>query len=401
MQPPPSATAREDLTSHAGAIPLKNPVHLASWLVLLSAAVALSQSSSAPPLPAAGSVRTPIPVFGTGYLPGGPGLAAPGAADGNFTLIACPPGACGTVPFITLTGGYPFPPWMPNTAAAQWIGPDAAGDENRTDATGLYVYRQTFDLTAFDLSTVTLDGAFAADNSSLIQLNGAPVGPASPTYTATTPFTLNSGFRQGINTLDFLVTNDPPYGVNPSGLYVELRATGVVSPLDFALFASPSAQTIYAGEPAAFTITVAPGQGMTETVALRCEQLPANTTCSFTPPVVGAGQWTSKLVFQTSAPAPLASASSPTGRSFISLLAAFALLIPLHLRRLRDCWPTLPLVLAFLGAANALSGCGAPGPLGGGTSVGTHLITVSGTASNPLQSLTHSTTVTLNTRSLF
>jgi hypothetical protein len=176
---------------------------------------------------------SPISVFGTGYVAGGPGLAAVGSVDGNFTLISCPSGACvsngngGYDAFVTLTGQYPFPTWLADTSSAQWIGPANGGNEATTDPSGLYQYRQTFDLTGFKLATVVLTGSFATDNSGYIQLNGVTVGPANSSFSSLTDFSLTSGFKSGINTLDFFVTNGPVGGTfNPTGLIVELSGAG-------------------------------------------------------------------------------------------------------------------------------------------------------------------------------
>jgi hypothetical protein len=180
---------------------------------------------------------TAISIFGTGYVAGGSGLAAVGSVDGNFTLISCPAGAAcvsngngAYEAFVTLTGQYPFPPWLPNTSFAQWVGPASGGNEKTKDAPGLYDFRETFDLTGFSLSTVELSGAFATDNSAYIQLNGVTVGPTSSTSASLTDFSLTSGFKKGINTLDFFVTNGPPGGTyNPAGLFVELSGAGTRS----------------------------------------------------------------------------------------------------------------------------------------------------------------------------
>jgi hypothetical protein len=73
---------------------------------------------------------------------------------------------------------------------------------------------------------VVLSGFFATDNSGYIQLNGVTVGPASSTFSSSTAFSLTSGFKPGINTIDFFVTNAPGGSLNPTGLIVELSGTG-------------------------------------------------------------------------------------------------------------------------------------------------------------------------------
>jgi hypothetical protein len=81
-------------------------------------------------------------------------------------------------------------------------------------------------LTGFSLGTVVISGFYATDNSGYIQLNGMTVGPASPSFMSLTPFSLTSGFKSGINTLDFFVTNASGGSLNPTGLFVEMSGTG-------------------------------------------------------------------------------------------------------------------------------------------------------------------------------
>ncbi len=197
---------------------------------------------------------SPIPIFGTGHVMGSANnLIGPGAVDGNFTLVSCPAAeACvsngnsgsssGYDAFVTLTGQYPFPLWYPNTTSAYWIGPANGGNEATIDAQGVYDYRETFDLTGFDLSTVEIGGYFATDSSGTIKLNGATVGPSNSSPSSLTAFSLTTGFVQGINTIDFIVTNGPTAAAeNPTGLFVELSGTGSLTS------SQPSTQTTYTG----------------------------------------------------------------------------------------------------------------------------------------------------------
>jgi hypothetical protein len=196
------------------------------------AATPVTQSFTVTP-----SATSSTVIFGTGYVAGGPGLAAIGTADGNFTLISCPTGAAcvsngngGYYAYVTITGQYPFPNWIADTSTGQWIGPDAGGDEITADALGVYDYREAFDLTGFDIATVALTGSYTSDNTSYIQLNGVTVGPAGGASLSTfTSFSLTSGFVPGINTIDFFVTNTTGTGAqNPTGLIVELSGTGTL-----------------------------------------------------------------------------------------------------------------------------------------------------------------------------
>ena len=186
---------------------------------------------------------SPIAIFGTGHVMGSSNnLIGPGAVDGNFTLVSCPTAeACvsndnsgtssGYNAYVTLTGQYPFPLWLANTNSAYWIGPAIGGNENTIDAQGVYDYKQTFDLTGFDLRTVEIGGFFATDSSATIKLNGvAVVGASNSSPSTLTAFSITTGFVSGINTIDFLVTNGPsPAAENPTGLFVELNGTGTLT----------------------------------------------------------------------------------------------------------------------------------------------------------------------------
>jgi hypothetical protein len=247
--------AASKLTAGVGSFPVTLKTLGNQTITAKDAANAFTATSGTIDVGATPPTPGPVPVFGTGYVTGGPGLAPVGTADGNYQLLSCPAGACGTKPFVTLTDQYPFNgTWFANTATAQWIGPDSGGNEDQVDSPGLYDYQESFDLTGFDLNTVTLTGSYATDNQGYMQLNGVTAGPASPSFTSLTPFTLTSGFNQGINTLDFFVTNGPTGGLNPTGLFVELSGTGAAATIAATHFSVTTTTSVVAGSP--FTITV-------------------------------------------------------------------------------------------------------------------------------------------------
>ncbi len=167
--------------------------------------------------------------------------------------------------------------------------------------------------------------------------------------------------------------------------------------LDFSISASTNSQSIYTGFAASYTVTVTPDAGFDFPVALSCTQLPANTTCSFSPATLTGGSGSSTLVVQTSAPRPASSASVLFTKARIPLLAGlFLLILPSRLRRYRNGWPMFLLILTLLAV-----GCSSPGQLTGSTPVGKQTITVTGIATNGPQTLTHTVNVTLNVNSLF
>jgi len=89
---------------------------------------------------------------------------------------------------------------------------------------------------------------------------------------------------------------------------------------DFTLSAAPASRTVIAGNPAAYTVTVAAVNGFNSAVALTCDSvtLPTGATCVFVPNTVtpGASAATSALTITTSAVTPVGtSAITVTGTS--------------------------------------------------------------------------------------
>jgi len=119
--------------------------------------------------------------------------------------------------------------WAPNINQAFTGVNYPAGSGNLP---GDYVYRMTFDLTGYDPNTASFSGGWTTDNVGSIWLNGAIQGSVGPSaYGANAPFTFNSGFVAGINTLDIHVNNEDPAGFpvyrgpngeNPTGFHIEV-----------------------------------------------------------------------------------------------------------------------------------------------------------------------------------
>jgi hypothetical protein len=152
-------------------------------------------------------------LFNTGVDNGGVVLGD-GAADGHYAIVAPSQAA------VVINAGIPGS-WLPNTSDSRWIWETASGQPTNVTR----VFRTTFDLTGFDISSVNILGRWAADNLGLdIVLNGVSTGQTSPGFTSWTNFNLPSAsLVAGLNTLDFTV-ND--FGVI-SGFRAEfLRADG-------------------------------------------------------------------------------------------------------------------------------------------------------------------------------
>ena len=164
-----------------------------------------------------------IPVFNTGVVSQTPvALAGDGAVDSHYTLIAsADPSAPGPNAYVAGPDGvFPIPPWLPSGPDSKWISPWVSAATNAL--AGTYTYRTSFDLVGLDPSTAVLTGRWAADNSGVVFLNGAPLAVRTGTFDAWSPFTMSSGFVAGLNTLDFVVSNAPGRSGNPTGLRVEI-----------------------------------------------------------------------------------------------------------------------------------------------------------------------------------
>ena len=167
-----------------------------------------------------------IPVFNTGVT-GANALSADGSTDSHYTLIAsADPGYPGPNAIIVTSNVFPMGPWMPNGPNSKWIAPWA--NQATGNVSGNYTYRTTFDLTGFVPGSASLSGQMMADNSVVLKLNGAFLASGS-SFSTFTPFTAASGFVAGVNTLDFIVTNDPYTSANPTGLRVEMSGTATRS----------------------------------------------------------------------------------------------------------------------------------------------------------------------------
>ena len=183
------------------------------------------------------------PVYAAPILISSTGATAEGAVDPNFSLVSgptCPTGPCPA--FVTVTDGYPLPAgWtgIPNSPTSKWIQP-LSGTIDEHPA-GTYTYRTTFDLTGLDPLSATISGQWATDNPGLdILINGVSTGQVSCCqYFFFSPFVISGGFVQGVNTLDFVVSNPSvTFPGNVTGLNVQIlraEASSVPEPATLSL----------------------------------------------------------------------------------------------------------------------------------------------------------------------
>jgi hypothetical protein len=168
------------------------------------------------------AAQAPIPIYGTGVGATG-ALLSDGSVDGHYRIVSAPSLVVPQPDALVQGGGFPFPFWVANGPLSKWISPRPL--VSGPPAAGLYVYRMTFDLTGFKPETSFVSGRWAADDSAVMMLNGAPVS-TSTGYGSWRLYTISSGFRAGINTMDFRVTNAGTASTNnPTGLRVDISGT--------------------------------------------------------------------------------------------------------------------------------------------------------------------------------
>jgi hypothetical protein len=204
-------------------------------------------------------VRDLIPTaFNTGVDDSGNALPD-GTVDAHYKLILNPDSASSDT-FVEDSTLFPIVtgPWVANNAFSKWIGPRtetsaAAGVEG---SGGDYIYRTVVDLTGFDPASVVIIGDWSTDNDGGdILINGISTGQRNTAqFAAFTPFSISSGFRAGLNTIDFRVNNS---AVGYTGLRVDrIRALGTALPDGTAPFIveQPQNQSLLLGDRVTFSV---------------------------------------------------------------------------------------------------------------------------------------------------
>ena len=172
--------------------------HLLMCLLLLGGAVAARSN--------------PIPgLHDTGV--DGAGVVLPvGSAEQHYVLTGP-----SSAPFVIV----PLYTWIQAPSGSAWIGPT---DGSVTDPPGQYVYTMSFSLLGLDPVSAIISGNWASDNGAVIRLNGVDTGNQNGSgrvpFESLHSFSITFGFVAGLNVLEFVVTNEPPGGLNPTGLLV-------------------------------------------------------------------------------------------------------------------------------------------------------------------------------------
>ena len=162
-------------------------------LLLLGAIMLVTCTANAVPI---------TTLFGTGLDASSNPLAG-GAADPHYAVLEAASASARVR--TSLPGTY-----FPNDANSQWIWENANGLPINVTRT----FRTTFDLTGLNPSTAVINGAWGTDNQGLdILLNGVSTGNQLLgvivfNFNILHPFTINSGFQSGVNTLDFIIQDN-------------------------------------------------------------------------------------------------------------------------------------------------------------------------------------------------
>jgi hypothetical protein len=169
------------------------------------------------------------------------GVGAAGTQDTHYalTVLSGTTALPNSNAFISADNVWPVgKAWTANTSTSKWITPTSnVGDWLDPNVNGVYDYRLRFDLSGYDASTAAFTGRFAADNSVVILLNGQQIADGHK-FDSWKSFGASSGFKSGINTLDFIVTNGHQVDDNPTGLraeFVSSVATPVPEPTTYAM----------------------------------------------------------------------------------------------------------------------------------------------------------------------
>ncbi len=224
-----------------------NPARLPRFLRPLTAVSAIA-------LLCTQAFGAPIPkLYSTGVDDSGNPLGN-AVLDPHYTLVFSSDEAYPGPDAFTLTPGFPVGPWLAEGPSSRWIAPRPQQGTGNNE--GDYIFRTTFDLTGFDPAKARIAGKWAVDNSGLdVLLNGVSLGIVNSTgFGGFSDFTIESGFIEGVNSLDFHM-NNAPAGVNPTGIRVELTGTVEIADEIPYIINPPQSQDVIVGDAISLSVT--------------------------------------------------------------------------------------------------------------------------------------------------
>jgi hypothetical protein len=171
------------------------------------------------------------------------GSAASGVLDTNYLLTVERGGTRLTerYGYVSHRGLWDQTPWLANSAASKWIVPASDAWTSYDGASdGIYRYSLSFDLSGYRADSAWFTGRFSADNAAQVFLNGRLLATGSD-FSRWTSFGADGGFNDGVNVLEFVVTNYRLSAGNPTGLRVEYLGTYIEPAVRHQLALRPAA----------------------------------------------------------------------------------------------------------------------------------------------------------------
>jgi len=239
----------------------------------------------------------------------------------------------------------------------------------RTSSAALEVTLSNLGTAALPVSAITVGGAnggdFTQKNTCGLSIAGGASCVIDVVFTPT-----SVGSRSGL--VSVMIANGSVLTINLSG----------VGGTSFSLTASPSTNTITAGQSASYSLTIVPSGGFNQTVSLTCTGAPAGATCSISPASValnGSSASTATATVTTVARSSTSAAftSGSKGGKVLDPLYAVGFFLIAALRPARRRRLTVAILL--LGTLAACGGGGSnrsSGPTG--TQAGMYTLTLNG-----------------------
>jgi hypothetical protein len=152
-----------------------------------------------------------------------------GVTDAHWTVDPGPTSPLGLTQTVFPNNADWYGGWLGNGPNSDWIARNANVTDN---GPATYTFYRTFNLSGYDLSTVSLSGAWAIDDGGHLNLNGTQLGAElNPgNWTALNPFSVATGsplFNQGLNTLSITLDQSDQFleGVRLEGLVTGTQVT--------------------------------------------------------------------------------------------------------------------------------------------------------------------------------
>ncbi len=179
---------------------------------------------------------------------------------------------------------------------------------------------------------VSVPGAVTGLNgySNAVQLTCVSGTTAPPSTCTLTPAAVNTALMAVPFNLTTSSNTAGTYSFGLKGVGSDASATTHVTPVsitffDFAITADSNSQTVNAGNPGAYALNFTPEGPSTfqQTVNYSCGQLPALTTCSFSPTQIASGSGITQVTLSISTIAAVASGRGPGTSPRILILMTF------------------------------------------------------------------------------